>query len=77
MMTIIDDFSRKVWTYFLRHKNEAFPTFKKWKTFVEVQTGKKVKKLRTDNGLEFCEGNFNEFCAEHGIARHKTFLGKP
>jgi len=29
MMTIIDDFSRKVWVYFMRHKNETFPTFKK------------------------------------------------
>ena len=77
MMTIIDDFSRKVWVYFLRHKNETFATFKKWKTLVETQTGKKVKKLRTDNGLEFCEGDFNEFCANHGIARHKTIPGKP
>ena len=42
MMTIIHDFFRKVWVYYLRHKNEAFPTFKKWKTLVEVQTGKKV-----------------------------------
>ena len=36
MMTIIDDFSRKVWVYFLRHKNETFPTFKKWKILVET-----------------------------------------
>lgn len=40
MMTIIDDFSRKVWVYFLRHKIETFPTFKKWKILVETQTGK-------------------------------------
>lgn len=77
MMTLIDDFSRKVWVYFLRHKNEAFPTFKKWKALVENQTGKKVKKLRTDNGLEFCETDFNEFCAQAGIARHRTLVGKP
>jgi len=77
MMTIIDDFSRKVWVYFLRHKNETFPTFKKWKTLVKTQTGKKVKKLRTDNGLEFCSGDFNEFCTNHGIARHKTIPRNP
>ena len=28
MMTIIDDFSRKLWVYFLKHKNETFSTFK-------------------------------------------------
>ena len=28
--------------------------FKMWKTMVEKQIGKQVKRLRTDNGLEFC-----------------------
>ena len=60
MMTIIDDFSRKVLVYFLWHKNETFPTFRKWKILVETQIGKNVKKLRTDNGLEFCSGDFHK-----------------
>ena len=42
-----------VWLYFLKHKNQAFAKFKEWKIMVENQTGKKLKKLRTDNGLEF------------------------
>nr|GFA83480.1 retrovirus-related Pol polyprotein from transposon TNT 1-94 [Tanacetum cinerariifolium] len=49
MLTIIDDFSRKVWVFFLKHKDEVFPTFKGWKVLIENQTGKKIKKLRTDN----------------------------
>ncbi|GJW81786.1 retrotransposon protein, putative, ty1-copia subclass [Tanacetum coccineum] len=36
-----------------RFKHEAFGKFKEWKQLVENQTGKTVKKLRTDNGLEF------------------------
>ncbi|KAH0645559.1 hypothetical protein KY284_033443 [Solanum tuberosum] len=44
MMTITDDFSRKVWVYFLRHKNEAFLKFKNFKALVENQTGRKIKK---------------------------------
>jgi len=36
-----------------------------------------VKKLRTDNGLEFCSGDFNELCTNHGIARHKTIPRNP
>jgi len=51
--------------------------FKKFKALVENHTGRKIKKLRTDNGLEFCETEFNEFCAVNGIARHKTLVGKP
>ena len=29
---------------------------------VEKQTSKQVKCLRTDNGLEFCNEKFNNFC---------------
>ena len=28
MLTIIDDYSRKVWPYFLKYKSEAFSAFK-------------------------------------------------
>ena len=77
MLTFVDDFSRKVWAYFLRHKNETFTMFKKFRALVENQTGRKIKKLRTDNGLEFVESDFDEFCAINGIARHKTLVGKP
>nr|GFB96391.1 retrovirus-related Pol polyprotein from transposon TNT 1-94 [Tanacetum cinerariifolium] len=38
-----------------RHKDEVFPTFKEWKVLIENQTGKKIKKLRTDNDLDFVE----------------------
>ena len=54
MLTFVDDFSRKVWVYFLRKKNETFLIFNKLKALVKNQTGRKIKKLRTDNGLEFC-----------------------
>ena len=77
MLTFVDDFSRKVWVYFLRQKKKMFPVFKKFKALVENQTGRKIKKLRTDNGLEFCKLEFTELCAVNGIARHKTLIGKP
>lgn len=32
----------------------------------------KIKKLRTDNGLEYCNQVFDKFCANEGIARHRT-----
>ena len=46
-VTFIDDYSRKVWVYFLKLKNEVFGRFKEWKTMVEKRTGKQVKTLRT------------------------------
>ena len=35
MLTIIDDFSRKVWVFILKQKNNVLPTFKEWKTMIE------------------------------------------
>nr|GEZ31582.1 retrovirus-related Pol polyprotein from transposon TNT 1-94 [Tanacetum cinerariifolium] len=43
----------------------------------ENQTGKTVKKLRTDDGLEFCNREFKQLCIESGIARHLTVAGTP
>ena len=74
---IIDDFSRKVWTYILKQKSEAFEKFKEWKVLVETQTNRKVKKLGIDNGSEFCSKEFNQFCRKQGIERHKTIRGIP
>ncbi|GJX23943.1 retrovirus-related pol polyprotein from transposon TNT 1-94 [Tanacetum coccineum] len=37
----------------------------------------KLKKLRTDNGLEFCNQEFNNLYKESGIARHLTVTGTP
>ncbi|GKC96423.1 retrovirus-related pol polyprotein from transposon TNT 1-94 [Tanacetum coccineum] len=36
-----------------------------------------VKKLRTYNGLEFCNREFEQLCIESGIARHLTVSGTP
>nr|GEY32492.1 hypothetical protein [Tanacetum cinerariifolium] len=46
---------------------------------VESLGGKRrtVKKLRTDNGLEFCNREFKQLCIESGIARHLTVDGTP
>ena len=37
----------------------------------------KLKKFRTDNGLEFVNEEFNNFCKTHGIVRHKTVRNTP
>ncbi|GJV76738.1 retrotransposon protein, putative, ty1-copia subclass [Tanacetum coccineum] len=68
---------RRVWVYILRFKHKAFGKFKEWKQLVENQTGRTVKKLRTDNGLEFYNWEFEQLCIESGIARHLTVAGMP
>ncbi|KAG8474588.1 hypothetical protein CXB51_031227 [Gossypium anomalum] len=77
MLTFIDDFSRKVWAFFLKQKSDVFSVFKSWKIMIEKQTGKQIKYLRTDNGLEFCSDEFNRLCKSEGIVRHLTVRHTP
>ncbi|GJV18496.1 retrotransposon protein, putative, ty1-copia subclass [Tanacetum coccineum] len=60
-----------------RFKHEEFGKFKEWKQLLENQIGRMVKKLRTDNGLEFCNWEFEQLCIESGIARHLTIVRMP
>lgn len=71
-ISFVDDFSRKVWVYFLKSKNEAFVKFEEWLALVENQSGRNLKALRTDNGLEYCNKTFDDYCKKKGIIRHKT-----
>ncbi|KAD6795292.1 hypothetical protein E3N88_06188 [Mikania micrantha] len=73
----VDDYSRRVWVYVLKNKHETFSKFKEWNVLVENQTGNKVKKLRTDNGLEFCNKDFSQLCKLEGFARHLSVPGNP
>ncbi|KAH9754238.1 hypothetical protein KPL71_015385 [Citrus sinensis] len=72
-----DDFSRMVWVYPIRSKDQAFDRFKAWKTLIETQTNRKVRRVRTDNGLEFCNKQFDVLCEKSGIQRHKTVRHTP
>lgn len=76
-LSIIDDFSRKNWTFLLKSKSDTFGMFKNWKTLIENQTDKNIKVLRTDNGLEFCNFEFDGLCKLSGILRHRTVAHTP
>jgi hypothetical protein len=51
-LTLIDDFSRKTWVYFLQEKSEVFSHFLEFKVLVEKKSGFKILTLRIDNGGE-------------------------
>lgn len=76
-VTFIDDFSRKVFAYFLRSKGEVFDKFIEFKNFVEKQTGKKIKVIRSDDGSEYVNKNFNEHFIANGIKHEKTVTYTP
>ena len=76
-LSLVDDFSRRVWVYILKNKNDSFDYFKKWKVLIETETERKIKRLRNDNGLECCAAYFNDFCEENGMGRHHTIVDTP
>jgi Integrase core domain len=77
LLTFIDNFSKNVWVYFLKEKSEVLKVYKEWKTLLENQTGKKINRLRTNNGLEFYNQQFDKFCKTKGIVRYKTMVNTP
>ena len=76
-VTFVDDFSRRVWGYTMKSKDEVLGIFLKWKTMVENQTGRKIKCIRTDNGGEYKNDHFNKVCENDGIVRHFTVRHTP
>lgn len=63
--------------YVLKIKNEVLEEFKEWCALIENQTRKRVKMIRTDNGLKFCSSEFDTFYKQHGIVRYRTVKHTP
>ena len=56
----------------IKHKDEVFDVFRKFKTLVENQSEKKIKILKTDDGGEYSSKMFEELCVNHGIDHEFT-----
>ncbi|GFW54177.1 retrovirus-related Pol polyprotein from transposon TNT 1-94 [Trichonephila clavipes] len=71
-MVIVDGFSRMYLTYFLKNKYEVFDIFSQFKAKYENLTDKRIKKIKTDNGLEFVNEQLDHYLANSGIVHEKT-----
>nr|KYP61936.1 Retrovirus-related Pol polyprotein from transposon TNT 1-94 [Cajanus cajan] len=85
-ITFIDDYSRYMYLYLLRSKDEALDAFKVFKAEVELQCGKQIKIVRSDRGGEYygkytengqAPGLFARFLQEHGFVAQYTMLSSP
>ncbi|KAG8474742.1 hypothetical protein CXB51_031399 [Gossypium anomalum] len=91
--SLSDDDITKLWHMRLGHDKREFDSLeesitrrKRWSIFILIygdhpeclrETGKQIKYLRTDNGLEFCSDEFNRLCKSEGIVRHLTVRHTP
>lgn len=71
-VTFTDDFSRKVYVFTIKSKAEVFDKFIEYKNRVENELNKKIKKLRTDNGREYVNKNFDCYLKKFGILHQTT-----
>ena len=92
-VTFIDDYSKWTVVYTMRHKSDTFSCFKKFHTYAETHTGRKVEKLnviqrskknaeqikalRTDNGGEYISSEFKKYLEEHGNMHQLTVAYTP
>eukprot|EP01018_Ginkgo_biloba_P034677 Gb_28622 [translate_table: standard] len=67
LMTFIDDYTGKIWVYFLKEKSEAFMKFVEFRVMAERQSGYKLRMLHSDNGGEYISNEFKDFCRKVGI----------
>lgn len=72
ILTFVDDFSKKVFVYFLRVKSDVLVTFIEFKVYIENQTEKEINIFRTDNSTEYCSNEFHKFCKANGIQHQLT-----
>jgi len=72
IISILDDHSRYVWTLFIKNKSETFSSFYNW--FIQIKNifNNRIKYIRSDNGTEFNNKNFNNFCNSYGIQHQFT-----
>lgn len=52
-LSIVDDYSRFVWIYFLKNKSDVEPIFLQFQTHVERLLGKKILAVQSDWGGEY------------------------
>ena len=76
-LTILDVFSRYGWVIFLMNKSDTFNKFYEWFNLINNKYNKRIKYLRTDNGLEFCNNKFKHFCSIYGIQHQLTVPYSP
>ena len=77
VLVVVDDFSRFTWTFFLKHKNDAFNEFSVFCKQIQIQKSTTIVTIRSDHGGEFENELFSDFCNKHGILHEFSFPMTP
>jgi transposase InsO family protein len=67
VLVIVDDYSRYSWVFFLKRKDEVFEQFWSLSLRLNNEHLNCLKAIHSDNGTEFRNASFDEFCLEHSV----------
>jgi transposase InsO family protein len=76
-VTFIDCFSRFTWLYLIKRKSDVFSVFKDLHALIQNQFGTTIKILRSDNGTEYVNHEFENFLISNGIEHQTTCVNTP
>ncbi|XP_075098788.1 uncharacterized protein LOC142175707 [Nicotiana tabacum] len=77
-LTVVDDYSREIWTFLMSTNSNTFGLLKNFLTMVERQFGVKVQKIRTDNAFELGKGSQEAaFLAFQGVLHQTSCVATP
>jgi len=63
----LDDFSKFLWTFPISKKSQVFFIFQSFKTLIKTQFERDIKNFQCDNGREFDNSPFQNFCRQNGM----------
>ncbi|XP_071699236.1 uncharacterized protein [Rutidosis leptorrhynchoides] len=76
-LTIVDDYSRAVWIYMLKSKEDVYDNVFSFVQLLENQFTKRIKIIRSDNGTEFLNNKMADFLKTKGIVHQTTCAYTP
>ncbi|KAL2237900.1 UNVERIFIED_CONTAM: Retrovirus-related Pol polyprotein from transposon RE2 [Sesamum indicum] len=77
VLTLLDDYSRCLWTFVLKQKSQVPTTLKHFCSLILNQFDKRIKILRSDNGSEFMNHECQSLCSELGIIHQSSCTYTP
>lgn len=63
----LDNYSNFLWTYPISHKSQVHKIFLSFRPYIKTHSKREVKAFQCDNGREYDNGPFQNFCAQHGM----------
>ncbi|KAG3115761.1 hypothetical protein PI125_g5246 [Phytophthora idaei] len=72
VLTLVDEFSRYLVTYFIKNKSDVASKLEEFKAFYQNQCEERLKRLLSDNGTEFVNKNVADICQRNGIVHQRS-----